>query len=322
MVKREIALLFAKRPFAVIPREHFSESGPKEMDNSSLLDESLCLKLGFPVKNIQYKHYSIFGARTRLVGTVKATIQKIENGRAAQSLPFHAKVIRDLTNITGAEAISDDHFTNRLAGIPAPKSSTKQRVISGGEKRESSCCVHKSEKAEDVSHSESDFASEIDSAEAETSSDELEHFPRYIGPAMVRLLEEQRAAHQKTWGPSESTQPPDHSKIWLKKHGFHIPNSWDPIPSAKSESKDEKPLADKMSAVRERIPLDLQHRAASSWTYKDWMKISKVTALAIKNNQSDPTEICLGKLFHKPIAFWTKKEWRQYDLRNFLCLLL
>ena len=54
MKHKEIPILYAKRPLALSP---VSEIKVKVKEN--LLDEDIALKLGFPIHQIQYKHFSL-----------------------------------------------------------------------------------------------------------------------------------------------------------------------------------------------------------------------------------------------------------------------
>ena len=66
--------------------------------------------------------------RKSCIGQVKISCQKIQRGKLADTVPFNAKVIRNLTKLIGADAVSGKNLSERLADIPAKPLKKKQRV--------------------------------------------------------------------------------------------------------------------------------------------------------------------------------------------------
>ena len=106
MKLREKAILYANCPLAICPAEDMGLES-----HGCLVDEDVAIRLNFPIRNLQYVHLNLFSddrkRKTRTTGTVRVTIQSISQGRAANSFALKARVVRNLFNITGAEALSD-----------------------------------------------------------------------------------------------------------------------------------------------------------------------------------------------------------------------
>ena len=113
---KEVHLVYSKRPFAVSAAADY---GLEHCGN--LVDEELCLRLKFPVKNLQYSHLSLSSdegkKRTRAVGTIGVTSQVIMNGCCRISIAFRARIVRDLQHLVGAEALGDETFLKKLGSL-------------------------------------------------------------------------------------------------------------------------------------------------------------------------------------------------------------
>ena len=109
-------MVYSKRPFAVSAAADY---GLEHCGN--LVDEELCLRLKFPVHNLQYSHISLSSEerkkRTRTVGTIGVTSQIIMRGRCEMNIAFRARIVRDLQISLGAEALGDATFLKKLASL-------------------------------------------------------------------------------------------------------------------------------------------------------------------------------------------------------------
>ena len=123
---KEIPLLFARKPFAVIS---YDQLHIKDVGN--LIDEDICHALNLPLKNFQYSKFTLFpGQISRCVANVKASVQLIEGGKVGKTISFQARVVRDLKAILGTEAISDEALSTKLKeDLPSkPAENVKKRV--------------------------------------------------------------------------------------------------------------------------------------------------------------------------------------------------
>ena len=109
---KEIPLLYGKRPFAVC-----STSDAKVDCQDNLLDEEIALKLGFPIQQLQYSRLKLNGNIVRICVIVRVTVQKIKNGKSDQSVPFLAKVVRDLCSVTGTDAVGSAELFQKISLI-------------------------------------------------------------------------------------------------------------------------------------------------------------------------------------------------------------
>ena len=111
-MKEHIAL-HRNRPFAIC-----SASDMNLEHHGTLLDEVMALKMGFPIRQLQYVRLSLkTGSNnrcTRTTGVTRCTIQTISHGRPDRSVSFVARVVRDLHHLTGAEALADANLMKRL----------------------------------------------------------------------------------------------------------------------------------------------------------------------------------------------------------------
>lgn len=121
----ERPLLFRKRPFGLALYDEFQIS-----DRGTFIDERICLDLQIPIKNICYKKITIFpGQTTRIVGSVKITCQQVFGGKSGQSIQFSGKVIRNLAEMFGVEAVAGQKLSNKLSDLPVLKTPKPQKQV-------------------------------------------------------------------------------------------------------------------------------------------------------------------------------------------------
>ena len=124
---KEVPILYSNRPFCLTSAADFNLDFLK----SSLIDENLALDLDLPIKNLQYQRFSLSEDKTvwsKLTGTLKLTAQVLEKGRPGKSFQFSAKVIRNLTKITGAEAVCDVLLEEKLFSLPVVHEKPEKKV--------------------------------------------------------------------------------------------------------------------------------------------------------------------------------------------------
>jgi hypothetical protein len=127
-MKEHIAL-HRNRPFAIC-----SASDLNLEHHGTILDEDIALKMRFPIRQLQYVRLSLktdsSNECTRTVGVTRCTIQTISHGRPDRSVSFVARVVRDLHQLTGAEALADANLMKRLrTDMKVEKELEKEREI-------------------------------------------------------------------------------------------------------------------------------------------------------------------------------------------------
>ena len=118
---KEIALCYKKMPFGVMAFDQLEIE-----DKGTMIDEALCHNLCLPIRNFEYRQFTLaHGVVTRVVGHLKILIWR---GKLGETVPFNAKVVRNLSNILGVDAVSGKHLSEKLADIPAKPANTKENI--------------------------------------------------------------------------------------------------------------------------------------------------------------------------------------------------
>jgi len=107
---KERIICFGGRPLAAVPATDLNM-----VRHGDMIDESIALKLGFVIRDLQYVWINLAAKkRTRVTGRIKATVQSIEHGRPKDSISLSARVVRDLFSLTGSEVIAGEIFIQKL----------------------------------------------------------------------------------------------------------------------------------------------------------------------------------------------------------------
>ena len=151
MRKHETPLLFKKKPFGCISYDQLQLE-----DKGSLIDEKLCHLLDLPIRNIEYRHFTLApGIVTRSVGQIKISVQRLFHGKSGDTVQFSGKVIRNLENIIGSDSVAGAFLSKKLADIPVNHSKPKDKHFEPSAKPPSTsihigvnpqsatnCCIH------------------------------------------------------------------------------------------------------------------------------------------------------------------------------------
>ena len=111
-MKKEKIILFRNRPLAAVSAKDLNMER-----HGTIIDELLAHKLGFVIRDLQYTWITLAtNKKTRVCGRIRSTVQLLSKSLPGESLSLNARVVRDLTSITGSELIADENFFKKLSG--------------------------------------------------------------------------------------------------------------------------------------------------------------------------------------------------------------
>ena len=111
-MKKEKIILFRNRPLAAV-----SATDLNMERHGTIIDELLAHKLGFVICDLQYTWITLAtNKKTRVCGRIRSTVQLLSKNLPGGSLSLNARVVRDLTSLTGVELIADEKFFKKLSG--------------------------------------------------------------------------------------------------------------------------------------------------------------------------------------------------------------